>query len=517
MPFSPEPPLRVPVPPAERPARWPGVCAGGLAVGQTGWLWAQHAARLPGDFGLPGARGRAMLIAVGPEVAAVLAGATVLGVFWLARRLGGARAGVLAAAVFVLARAAGQGAGFGGTDAQTVAMAVLLAGGWRALRFADDPSVGNGLAVGVLLGLLPGFSRTGTMGGLAIAAWLVWQTRPKGRCWPVVLGLAGPVAVIVATRGAELAATWATYFRWVREHGRSGWSGGGAELLGRLPDARGGLWLMWAGLGVAGVVALLLNWRRRADGVLLAGVAATMLLFLALGQSATWPGQYWILPVPFLVAAGACLVVRTVEQGALGARLAVGGVVVAQVALGSVVWSAHVSRERGAEVANVNARAFAEKNLAAGGVVIGPASIAGGVQAGDKWQFVDARRVGGDRRGAGRFRTPQPGANQEREAQARAGRETAWHDLQARAHGAPVYWIARSTASVDRALHGRAGYEVVGEFAAPLSGADRGHGGSGWERRGLPAGAGRPEESARGPRSGVTPMFTVVRIVFPPE
>jgi hypothetical protein len=270
----------------------------------------------------------------------------------------------------------------------------------------------------------------------------------------VVLGLAGPVAVIVATRGAELAATWATYFRWVGEHGRSGWSGGGAELLGRLPDARGGLWLMWAGLGVAGVVALLLNWRRRADGVLLAGVAATMLLFLALGQSATWPGQYWILPVPFLVAAGACLVVRTVEEGALGARLAVGGVVVAQVALGSVVWSAHVARERGAEVANVNARAFAEKNLAAGGVVIGPASIAGGVQAGDKWQFVDARRVGGDRRGAGRFRTPQPGANQEREAEARAGRETAWHDLQARAHGRRstgsrvrrLRWTGRSTA-----------------------------------------------------------------------
>ena len=449
-----------------------------------------------------------------------MAGATVLWVFWLARRLGGARAGVLAAAVFILARAAGQGAGFGGTDAQTVAMAVLLAGGWRALRFADDPSVGNGLAVGVLLGLLPGFSRTGTMGGVAIAAWLVWQTQPKGRCWPVLPGIAGPVAAIVATRGAELAATWAGYFRLVREHGRSGWSGGGPELLGRLPDARGGLWLMVAGLGAAGVVALILNWRRRADGVLLAGVAATMLLFLALGQSAKWPGQYWILPVPFLAAAGACLVVRTFEQGALGARLAVGGVVVAQVALGSMVWSAHVSRERAAEVANVNARAFAEKNLAVGGVVIGPASIAGGVQAGDKWQFVDARRLGGDRRGAGRFRAPQPGASEERGAPARAGRETAWYDLQVRAHGAPVYWIARSTASVDRALHGRAAYEVVGEFAAPLAGADRGHGGPGWERRGLPAGtgrAGRAEESARGPRGGVTPTFTVVRIVFPPE
>lgn len=369
-------------------------------MGQTLWLWAQRSSWFHDYAGGSGGRGRALFVPVAPEVAAVLAGATVLLVFWLARRLGGARAGVLAAAVFVLARAAGQGAGFGGTAAQTVAMALLLAGGWRALRFADDPSVGNGFAVGVVLGALPAFSRTGTMGGLAIAAWLVWQTQPRWRCWPVVLGLAGPVAGIVAVRGAELAATWAAYGRMVRDHGRSSWPSLGAELVVRLPDARGGLWLVWAGLGVAGLVALMLNWRRRADGVLLAGVAATMLLFLALGQSATWPGQYWILPVPFLVAAGACLVVRTVEQGALGARLAVGGVVVAQVALGSVVWSAHVSRERGAEVANVNARAFVEKNLAAGGVVIGPASIAGGVQAGDKWQFVDARRVGGDRRGA---------------------------------------------------------------------------------------------------------------------
>ena len=119
MPFSPEPSLRVPVPPAERPARWPGVCAGGLAVGQTGWLWAQHAARFPGDFGLPGARGRAMLIAVGPEVAAVLAGATVLGVFWRARRLGGARAGVLAAALGMGAAVAGTPGSAGADPAST--------------------------------------------------------------------------------------------------------------------------------------------------------------------------------------------------------------------------------------------------------------------------------------------------------------------------------------------------------------------------------------------------------------
>ena len=520
MAFAPDDSLRAPVPPAERPSRWPWLCAGGLAAGQTLWLWAQRSSWFHDYAGGSGGRGRALLVPVAPEVAAVLAGATVLLVFWLARRLGGAWAGVLAAAVFILARAAGQGAGFGGTDAQTVAMALLLAGGWRALRFADDASVGNGFAVGVVLGALPAFSRTGTMGGVAIAAWLVWQTQPRGRCWPVVLGLAGPVAGIVAVRGAELASTWAAYGRMVRDHGRSGWSGVGTELLGRLPDSRGGLWLMLAGLGVAGLVALMLNWRRRADGVLLAGVAATMLVFLALGQSATWPGQFWILPVPFLVAAGACLVVRTAENGAPGARLAVGGVVVAQLALGSMVWSARVSRERGAELANLNARAFAEKNLAAGGVVVGPASIAGGVQAGDKWQFVDARRLGSDRSGAGRSRTAAARGDPPRGTGERERREAAWHDLQARAHGAPVYWIARSTASVDRALHGRAGYEVVGEFAAPPSGADRGHGWSGWERRGLPSGAGRTgraEERSPSPRSEGTSTYTVVRIVFPTE
>ena len=490
---------RDPLPPAEKPARWPWGCAWALAAGQVAWLLARRAPRFETDDLLPWScsRGRWLPLNVAPEVAAGLAGVSVLLVFWLARRLGGAWAGGLAAGVFVLAGAAGGSVGSSG--AQTVALFLLLAGAWRALRFADDPSVANGLAAGVCLGVLPAFSRTGSIGGAAVALWLIWQLRPWWRSWPVVLGVAGPLAWLVAARGAELAALWEKFFRFVDQPARRLWSGD--EWSGRLPDARGGLWLILAVLGAAGLVALVRHGRRRAEGVLLAGVAAAMLAFLLLGQSGAWPGQFWILPVPFLVVAGVCLLVRTAERGATGGRLAVAGVVGAQLALGFLVWSANVARERGAEVAVANARAFAEKNLAAGGVIIAPSGLAGGMQPGGKWRLVDARLLGGYRAdGAPSAASRVAGLLN---GEARERRDQVWSDLRARAQAGPVYWFTRSTASLERALRGRAGYEVVGEFDAPPLARAGGDGGSGFERRG-----------SRTPHADPAQTLTVVRLVF---
>lgn len=514
MSFASDESLRVLLLPAEKPSRAPVGCAAALAAGQTLWLLSQLTPRLHTWSPSQGGRGRAVFLSVAPELGAFLAGATVLLVFWLARRLGGAWAGVLAAAAFVLARSAGLGDAYGSSQLQTVAMALLLAGAWRALRFSDDASVVNGLAAGAVLGALPAFSRTGTVGALAIVGWLIWQARPHWRSGSVVVGFAAPVAWLLSVRGAELASSWAGYFRFVREHTRRLWSGDASAVWSWLPDARGGMWLIFALLGLAGVVALLGNWRRRADGVLLASVAAAMLLFLALGRNASWPGQFWVLPVPFLIAAGACLVVRTFERDATGPRLVVGGALAAQLVLGITVGSDQWSRRRSETVAKANVRSFAEQNLPSGALIIGPSSLAGGVQPGGKWQFVDARLLGSYRGGSGRPRSSSSATSERRTTDARERQDLVWHELQAHAQGAPVYWITRSTASVDRALHGRAAYEVVGEFTAPAasppSPARPG------PRRPASATAPRPPQpSSRSPEAPQT--LKVVRVVFGPS
>lgn len=512
MSFAPDESLRVLLPPMEKPSRAPLGCALTLAVGQTAWLLSELTPRLHSWSPSNVSRGRAVFLSVAPELGAFLAGATVLLVFWLARRLGGAWAGVLAAATFVLARSAGLSDGYGPSQLQTVAMALLLAGAWRALRFSDDASVVNGLLAGALLGALPAFSRTGTIGALAILGWLVWQARPHWRSGSVVVGFAAPIAWLFSVRGAELAASWAGYFRFVREHSRRLWSGEASSLWSWLPDARGGMWLIFALLGLAGVVALLGNWRRRADGVLLASVAAAMLLFLALGRNASWPGQFWVLPVPFLIAAGACLVVRTFERDATGPRLVVGSALAAQLVLGITAGSDQWSRRRSETLAKANVRSFAEQNLPSGALIIAPSSLAGGVAPGGKWQFVDARLLGGYHGGSGRPRSSSSTTSERRVTDVRERQDLVWHELQAHARGAPVYWITPSTASVDRALHGRAAYEVVGEFTAPvvatLPPARPG------PRRSRSETAPRPPP-ARSPEAPQT--LKVVRVVFAPS
>jgi hypothetical protein len=136
------------------------------------------------------------------------------------------------------------------------------------------------------------------------------------------------------------------------------------------------------------------------------------------------------------------------------------------------------------------------------------------VQPGGKWQFVDARLLGSYRGGSGRARSSSSATSERRASDARERQDLVWHELQAHAQGAPVYWITRSTASVDRALHGRAAYEVVGEFTTPAvstpSPAHRG------PRR--PASATAPRPLPPAPRAPEAPQtLKVVRVVFGPS
>ncbi len=136
------------------------------------------------------------------------------------------------------------------------------------------------------------------------------------------------------------------------------------------------------------------------------------------------------------------------------------------------------------------------------------------MQPGGKWQFVDARLLGSYRGGSGRSRSSSSATTERRATDARERQDLVWHELQAHAQGAPVYWITRSTASVDRALHGRAAYEVVGEFttpaASPPSPARPG------PRRPASATAPRPPQpSSRSPETPQT--LKVVRVVFGPS
>lgn len=517
MPFVSDDLPKMPLPPVERPARFPFWGAGALAAGQAAWLLTRAAPRWHEHAAAAGSPGRWAPVALAPEGVALLAAAAVLAVFGLARRLGGAWTGLVAALVFVFAHAATVWAGE--TPAQTVAMALLAAGAWWALRFVDDPSVFNGLATGLCVGAVPAFSRTGTIGGAAVALWVVWQLRPRRRSWPLALGVAAPLGWLGGAHGAAVATAWAAFFR---NTGRSAGrllARGGETLHRGWPDARGDFWLVLTVLGLAGLAALVLNRRRRAEGGLLAGVALAMAACLLLGQSPAWPGHAGFLPLPFLVVAGVGLLMRTAERGATGARVAVAGIAIVQLALGMAVWSANASRARDAAMAAANARAFAEKNIATGGVIIGPSSLVAGLPSDGKWRLLASRQLGGFRPdGAAPLRsTPAAGPHGSGK---RERRELIWRDLRAQAQAGPVYWFTRSTESLDRTLHGRAGYEVVGEFTAPRLAPVGGHGGSGGERHTLPAGADRTARApqlAHGPHGDAPQTLTVVRLVFATE
>ncbi len=493
------------LPTAEKSARWPAWGAWALALGQAGWSFAHRPPRWVLEAPPPvWSHGRMAFVTVGPEVMAGVAGGSVLVGFWLARRLGGAWTGLLAAGVLVLARAVGGG----GTEALTVATALVLAGAWLTLRFADDAAVANGVALGGCLGAIPVFSQTGTFGGLAMVAWLGWQVRPPWRLWPVALGAAGPLAWLGVARGEQWRETWQWFFeRAAQQLGRLVADVGAP---GRGLEARSEFWWMIAALGAAGLAVLVVNWRRRAGGVLLAGMVVAMLGSVAAGAGSGWPGQFWILPLPLLIVAGACLLARASETGPVAMRVAIAGVIAGQVGLGVV--AAGRKHGRASEVATVGARTFAEKNIADGGFIIAPQSLAGSLGSGGRWRFIDARLLAGFRGPGGPV--PRPG-----EAANLAARERVWDELRARAKGGPVYWFTRSTASVDQALGGRADYEVVGEFEAPMAGRSGGRSGLGVERRGGRAGANQPrgEEVARAPGRELAPTVKVVRIVFATE
>lgn len=453
MPFVSQDSRAVPLPMAEKPARWPQWGIWALALGRTGWLLTEAAPQVPSNTVL-WSRERVALVVLAPEAAAYLAGASVLLVFWLARRFGGAWVAGLAAAVFALVASLAPPVPL----AQTVAMFLILAGAWLALRFVDDPAPGVGLLAGLCLGLIPAFSRTGTVGALALVGWLFWSTA-RSRCtWSVGVGAAGPLAWLAVTRAAPWVEHWSEFFRSAGRHLRN-WP----DFIGGIawPDARAALWWSVVFLGVAGAGVLLLNRRRRNEGLLLVGVTVAMAVCHAVGSGSVGLGGFWIMPLPFLVVGAAGLWGRVIASHRLPGRLAVAAVVMVQLGLGVVVFSGLRQQEQARARTDAELRTFAEHMIAPGGFIIGPATLARALAAGGQWHFIDSRLLAGFGRAEGARRGPwrRPDATT---------RAHQLDELRAQAAGGPVYLFARATDPMLRTLRGRASVEVVAEIKTPL-------------------------------------------------
>lgn len=484
----------VPLPLAEKPARWPQWGVWALALGRTGWLLTEAAPQVPPNAVL-WSRERVALVVLAPEVAAYLAGASVLLVFGLARRFGGAWVAGLAAGIFALVASLAPPVPL----AQTVTMFLILAAAWLVLRFVDDPAPGVGMLAGLCLGLIPAFSRTGTVGALALVGWLLWSTVRSARAWSVGVGAMGPLAWLAATRAAPWVEHWREFFHAAGRHLRN-WP----DYFGGIvwPDARAALWWSVVFLGMAGAGVLLLNRRRRNEGLLLVGVMVAMAVCHAVGSGSVNLGGFWIMPLPFLVVGAAGLWARVMASRALPGRIAVAAVVLVQLGLGVAVFSGVRQRERAVARAAAEVRTFAERTIAPGGFIVGPATLARALAAGGQWHFIDSRLLAGFGRSEGARRGPwrRPDA---------ATRAHHLDELRAQAAGGPVYLFTRATDPMLRALRGRASVEVVAEIKAPLP-----------VRRTPPAGNERSRRSGQSTREAAPAAeqtLQVVKIVFAAE
>jgi hypothetical protein len=176
--------------------------------------------------------------------------------------------------------------------------------------------------------------------------------------------------------------------------------------------------------------------------------------------------------------------------------------VLVQLGLGVAVFSGVRQRERAVARAAAEVRTFAERTIAPGGFIVGPATLARALAAGGQWHFIDSRLLAGFGRSEGARRGPwrRPDA---------ATRAHHLDELRAQAAGGPVYLFTRATDPMLRALRGRASVEVVAEIKAPLP-----------VRRAPPAGNERSRRSGQSTREAAPAAeqtLQVVKIVFAAE
>ena len=456
----------------------------------------------------------------------LLASATVLLVFLLARRFVSDGFALLAAGVVAVVPVFNQHAL--DADAHIAAGFLLVAGVFALMRFADlvawrmsagssaVPSAGRevtcGMLAGFLLGMVPTVRYPEAVAGVAIAAWLGWRVRPVWRAWPAVAGAAVPLAALGAHNAAAYGAFWRTGYALTGEQTGFGLNYFTAHAIPYLQALGGqGLGLMFA-FGAAGLAALCVDRERRAEGLMCVGIVGPLLLLYmayyfggapgGVGGGAVAGNLRFLIPIfPFFAVAAAWLLEAiAVRLGAAG-RAAVGVVAALQILIG-VAGTAPTLAQAGSSLrAAARARQVAEKEIPAGSVVIVERTLAESLDATGEWKLVEEGLVAGmmlpgefgpgaagagpgrglrmmapgseDAGGRGGPSPQQPGKNRDRQERYRGltaseRRAKIWSDLETWAAGRPIFWFTRSLDAVEMALPRGADYRSIAELDAPM-------------------------------------------------
>lgn len=444
----------------------------------------------------------------------VLASATLLAVYGLARRFVDGWLALLAAAVVAVAAVANQHAL--SADAHTAAAFFLVAGTWALLRFGDRPTIGRGLLAGVMLGLVPTMRYPEALAGVAIAAWLVWAVRPWKLLWPALAGAALPIGAQLIHNAAAYGAFWRTGYALTHEQTGFGWDYFSEHALSYLQGLLGtqGLGFFFA-FGVAGLIALSVERGRRAEGLLFTGVVVPLvLLYMAYYFGGGASMRFLIPTFSFLAIAGVWLLSRLSLAGPSRIAL-VSALAGLQLLLGLTTSAETLARMKLSLNAAARARAMAERQLPAGSVLIAEHQLAESLDATGEWRLVEENLVGlpgarlpprfgggmgpggmgpggiamgpggmgpGGAMGGGGLRSPeggdtpspqQPGKNRLQQERYRGldlaeRRAKVWADIVQWAGDRPIYWYARSVEMVENALPPGADYESVAEIDAPM-------------------------------------------------
>lgn len=450
----------------------------------------------------------------------LLASATVLLVFLLARRFAPDPCALLAAAAVATVPITNQHA----LDADAhVAAAFFLVGGVLALlRFGETRGRLTGLLAGALLGAVPTIRYPEAIVGLAIAGWLLWRVRPVGQAWPAVIGALLPLGALGVHNAAAYGAFWRTGYALTNEQTGFGLGYFWGHVLPYLQGLGGqGIALMFA-FGAAGLAALATDPRRRGEGLLFAGMVVPLVLlymayyFGAGGLGGAGGNLRFLIPTfPFFAVAAAWLLARLVEQLGRVGWAAVIAVASLQLIVGVGASFQTLSSTRQTLAAAARTRAVAEKEVPGGSVLIVDRQLAESLDAVGRWRLVEENMVvglgapgmagpggfgmpgggplpggpggrggmfppmggGPERNGAG-FAEDDPSpmqrgknrAQQERYAGLRPNdrRLRAWSDLRTWAGDRPVFWITRSLDTVDNTLPDGADTRGIAELDAPM-------------------------------------------------
>jgi len=432
----------------------------------------------------------------------LLASATVLLVFFLARPLAGHACALIAAAVVAAIPVTNHHAL--DADAHIAAAFFLVASVLALRRFANAPKIAWGLAAGVCLAIVPTIRYPEAVAVLAAAAWLAWRVRPLWRAWPVVAGAAIPLGVLLAHNRAAYGALWRTGYALTNEQTGFG--------LGHFLDhaapyvlslcAQGPV--LYFAFGVAGLAALVIDRRRRPDGVLFAGIVVPLVMvYMAYywggpgaGTSAIGGNMRFFIPTfPFFATAGAWLLYRLSQHLGDSGRAAVGVVAALQLLVTGPTSEQVLERSEGTRSSAARARALAETQVPRGSVLILDYPMDESLDAVGRWRIVEESLVAGTggRDGPSKGgRPPGPGGgpadvedNRPRPRQVGKNRgqlehyaglspsaraQRAWADLAGWAGGRAIYWLTHSPDALENTLPAGAASERVAEVDAPAIG-----------------------------------------------